>query len=71
MTFPLKKHQVSLKEYTISVCQQRIFKTNTWRHLLPSQFHDPLTAGLVRCIPGDISGFFSVTFFNRKCYVDL
>lgn len=74
MTFPLTKHQARLKEYTVSVYQQGIFKTSIWRYPLPFHFHDPLTAGLVRCIPGDISGGRgggSVIFFNRKCYVDL
>lgn len=52
------KHQGSWKEYTVSVYQQGIFKANIWSHLLPSHFHDLLTASLVRCIPGDISGIF-------------
>lgn len=63
MTFSLTKHQASLKEYTVSVYQQGIFKTNIWRYPLPFHFHDPLTAGLVRCIPGDISGGVCVLFF--------
>jgi len=71
MTFPLTKQRTSLKEYPVSVYQQGIFETSIWRHLLPSHFHDPLTAGMVRRLPGDISRVFSVTFFNGKCYVDL
>lgn len=62
------KCQGSWKEYAVSVYQQEVFKTNIWRHLLPSRFHDPLAASLVRYIPGTISGnfFFSVAFLRAS-----